>query len=621
MNIDILLFPILLPLIFAVMGLFLKSKKLINYWAVLGSAAVLYCAYVLFGIKQASLVLPWLGHGIDFDLKLYGFNAAILLWVNIFTFLVVLYSTIKMETSTRIKEYYLYVFLTVMFANGSVLADNFVLFLFFWGGLLITLYMLIMLGNLNSYKTALKSLILLGLCDFCLLLGVVLLWKISGSLKISAISLEAQGLAMISFLLIMIGAIGKAGAMPFHNWIPDAAIDAPVTVMAFLPASLEKLLGIYLLTRISLDVFHFQMNSPVSIVLMTVGAITIVFAVMMALIQKDFKRLLSYHAVSQVGYMILGIGTGTPLGIVGGIFHMLNHAIYKTGLFLSSGSVELAAGTTEMKKLGGLMKSMPVTGLCFSVCALSISGVWPFNGFVSKEMIFHGSYETGYLIFTIAAWVGAIFTFASFLKAGHSIFFGAKSTEIPEVKENSWPVLVPMIILSAFCILFGVYSILPLKLFILPALSGHPEVLAELTFTHNLSLLNPIALISMGCLVIAFGLHYLGVKKGQGKAYLASEPVHNLPIIKTIYNLAENRVFDFYEQGVKLIKLLSKVIYYTVDRPIDFVYERVVTVTGRIVIFILRVLHNGRFANYLSWSLAGLMALGYVMGTLIKKAG
>jgi len=125
----------------------------------------------------------------------------------------------------------------------------------------------------------------------------------------------------------------------------------------------------------------------------------------------------------------------------------------------------------------------------------------------------------------------------------------------------------------------------------------------------------------MGCLVIAFGLHYLGVKKGQGKAYLASEPVHNLPIIKTIYNLAENRVFDFYEQGVKLIKLLSKVIYYTVDRPIDFVYERVVTVTGRIVIFILRVLHNGRFANYLSWSLAGLMALGYVMGTLIKKAG
>ena len=204
---------------------------------------------------------------------------------------------------------------------------------------------------------------------------------------------------------MMIGAIGKAGSMPFHTWIPDAAIDAPVAVMAFIPAALEKLLGIYMLARICLDLFKLEVNSQFSLVLMTVGALTIVLAVFMALIQKDLKKLLSYHAVSQVGYMMLGIGTAVPIGIAGGIFHMINHAMYKSGLFLAAGSVEQQTGTTELKKLGGLARVMPLTALGFVVCAAAISGIWPLNGFVSKEMVFHGSYETGYTIFTIAAWL------------------------------------------------------------------------------------------------------------------------------------------------------------------------------------------------------------------------
>ncbi len=165
--------------------------------------------------------------------------------------------------------------------------------------------------------------------------------------------------------------------------------------------------------------------------MMTIGAVTIVLAVFMALIQKDFKKLLSFHAISQVGYMVLGIGTGIPIGIAGGLFHMINHAMYKCGLFLSAGSVEHRTGTTELKKLGGSGKEMPLTAFGFSVCALAISGVWPLNGFVSKEMVFHGAIETGYIVFAIAAWVGAIFTFASFLKAGHSVFFGERTKEVP----------------------------------------------------------------------------------------------------------------------------------------------------------------------------------------------
>jgi len=496
------------------------------------------------------------------------------------------------------------------FANGAVLANNFVVFMFFWGGLLLTLYGLITIGGPESYKTAQKSFILLGFCDFCLLLGIGLLWYATGKLSMSEISVKPEGILIASFILMVIGATGKAGAMPFHTWIPDAAKDAPVSVMAFLPASLEKLLGIYLLSRICLDFFRLEINSGLSIFLMTLGALTIVLAVAMALIQKNLKRLLSYHAISQVGYMILGIGTGTVFGIAGGIFHMLNHAIYKSGLFLSAGAIEHRAGTTDLSKLGGVARFMPVTVLSFSVCALAISGVWPFNGFVSKEMIFHGSYETGYLIFTIAAWLGAILTFASFLKAGHSLFAGKQGEEIAPVKEVPVTMYIPMLLMAFFCILFGVFSWIPLKLFIEPVIAGYaaPEEIAKLG-AHPLSLFNPIALISMGCLLVASGMHYYGWKKSGKIPSLASEPVHGLPVINTVYNWAENRVFDLYDLGIMALKIFAVTVYYSVDRLIDVIYTHVITFIGGLFTKFLRLLHNGYYANYLAWFITGLVVI------------
>ena len=456
MNPTSLLIPILLPAGLAIITFLIPAriKLLREIIAVLGSVIMLYFAFVFFALKHLEFTIPWAGMGIDFDLRLYHFSSFILLALSGFVFLITVYSTIKMAKSNRIREYYGYLFLTAAFANGAVLANNFVPMVFFWEGLLLTLYGLITIGridpstcavgtadrspesgsggNKDSHRTAVKAFIISGFCDFCMILGIGILWYLTGTLKMSQISIEPKGLAALSFILMMIGAIAKAGAMPFHTWIPDAAVDAPVSFMAFLPASIEKLLGIYLLARISLDFFKLQVNSPLCILLMIIGAATIVLAVFMALVQKDFKKLLSFHAISQVGYMILGIGTGIPIGIAGGIFHMINHAMYKCGLFLSSGSVEHRAGTTELKKLGGLKNEMPITALGFTVCALAISGVWPLNGFVSKEMVFHGALETGYTIFAIAAWVGAIFTFASFLKAGHSVFLGPRKQEIPK---------------------------------------------------------------------------------------------------------------------------------------------------------------------------------------------
>ncbi len=621
MNPQNLLIPILLPLLLALFSFLLPRgvKRLREVVSVLGAALFVYVAVAFFGAKETFLTLPWMGHGIDFELRLYGFSQFILIALSGFTFLITLYSTVKMAGDARIREYYGYLFLTSAMAAGAVLANNLVPLVFFWEGLLITLYALITIGGKGSHRTAVKAFLIGGFCDFSMILGIAILWSQTGTLRMTDISVVPQGLTAVSFYLMMIGAIGKAGSMPFHTWIPDAAIDAPVSVMAFIPAALEKLLGIYMLARICLDLFRLEVNSAPSLVLMTAGALTIVLAVFMALIQKDLKKLLSYHAVSQVGYMMLGIGTAVPIGIAGGIFHMINHAMYKSGLFLAAGSVEQQAGTTELKKLGGLAKAMPLTALGFLVCAAAISGIWPLNGFVSKEMIFHGSYETGYTIFTIAAWLGAILTFASFLKAGHSVFFGPRSLETAAVKESKSPITIPILILAGLCILFGVYNALPLKLFIQPILAGHVAPGEHIDFTaHALAVFNPIALISMGCLLIAFALHFFGFKRGGNKAYLASEPIHRLPVLHTIYDWAEARVFDFYEQGIAFIQVFSKFLFRFVDRPIDAFYEKAVVGVGRAATRALKVAHNGLYANYLAWTVGGLVIIVWAIGALLR---
>ncbi len=622
MSSTILLWPILFPAAMAVVLLLIPTRvKLVReILSVLSSGALLYLGFMLFSRKTLSLVSDWLGAGINFDLRLYHFSAFILLALSGFLFLICLYSAIKMQNHPRVREYYAYVFLAAAFSNGAVLANNFVLLVFFWEALLITTYALVTLGlKPTSHRTAVKSLIIGGFCDFAMILGIGLLWASTGSLTMDKIHVEPHGLTVAAFVLMMIGAIGKAGAMPFHTWIPDAALDAPVSFMAFMPASFEKLLGIYLLARITLDFFELKAGSGLSILLMIIGAATIVLAVFMALIQKDFKKLLSFHAVSQVGYMVLGVGTAIPIGIAGGIFHMINHAMYKCGLFLSSGSVEHRAGTTELKKLGGLAREMPWTAIGFSVCALAISGVWPLNGFVSKEMVFHGALETGYPIFAIAAWVGAIFTFASFLKAGHSVFFGPRSTEVPRTKESEAPIVLPILILAALCITFGVYNKLPLENFIQPILSGHVEAGEHLDFTsHALDLFNPIAGVSILCLIIALGIHFYGWNRGGKKAYLASEPIHNLPVLHKLYDLSEARFFDLYEQGVKFLQWLSRLLFKFIDRPIDFLYEKVVTAAGRTFTGLLQKAHNGQYANYLAWTVGGLVVVVWIILQLIK---
>ncbi len=530
------------------------------------------------------------------------------IFVGLFGILTIIYSISFMKGKRRLFQYYTYIVLTTIISIAAVLSNNLILFIVLWGILAIALFLLINFGERNAQEAAKKSLIIVGGSDAIMLLGIAIIWKLTHTFQMDAISISLNSaLAILAFVTLAIGAFAKAGAMPVHTWIPSSAEVAPVTVMAFLPASLDKLLGIYFLGRLSLDLFVLKMGSSMSIFLLIIGAVTIIAAVMMALIQHNLKKLLSYHAVSQVGYMVLGIGTANPIGIAGGLFHMLNHAIYKSCLFLCGGSVEHKTGTSDLYKLGGLARFMPITFVTCLIASLSISGVPPFNGFVSKWMIYQGIIELGksgdklWVIWLVAAMFGSALTLASFMKLIHATFLGQRSEEISgkPVSEVGFTMWLPMVILAGLCVIFGVFAYrIPLKLFIFPSLKG----IVPFSGIWSSSLATGLILIGIA---IGFVLYLIGNIKGLredepfvGGAEVAKhkemrvsgvefyETIKDMPILKRVYKKAEDKFFDIYDQSTKATLFFTK---------------------------ILKKIHNGILPSYLGWCLLGMIILIFVL--------
>jgi NADH-quinone oxidoreductase subunit L len=568
---------------------------------VLGFAGNLVINLCVYG-KELVFEKPFAGFMIDFSLKLYHFSGFILLSAAALSFLVVLYTTVFMKGKTGAKLFYACMLFTLALVNGAVLANNLAVMLFFWEGILATMFVLIMQGSRNAYKTSVKAVIIAGLTDLTMMLGIGMTGYLAKTLTMDQIRLPITGWGTLAFILLMVGAVSKAGSMPFHTWIPDAADNAPMPFLAFLPGTLEKLLGIYLLTRVCLDLFEFASGSPMSWLIMIMGAATVVFAVMMALVQKDFKRLLSYHAISQVGYMMLGIGTGLPIGIVGGIFHMLNHAVYKCCLFFTAGAVERQTGTTDLHNVGGLGKKMPVTFICFTVAAASIAGFPLTNGFFSKEMIFDAALETNVVLY-IAAAVGAFFTAVSFLKLGHAAFLGKPAKETGKVKEAPMLMLIPMIVLAVACLVLGFGKNFMINHVLQPILGETVEAGEHIGSETNWLLVG----ISVASLLLAALDHYLGYKR-TGAGLSSADHYHDAPVLKTVYGWAAKKYFDPYHLGGFLIRGYA-MLSLKINDGISWFYDvAVVRFVGWLSMLVKRA-HNGSQSRYVLWILTGTAAV------------
>lgn len=578
----------------------------IIYWSFISG---LICRLIPDRVKYVRETIAFLTTGIVFILSIYLFNTQIpspeiyyfvdkfstfvFLFVSFFALMVTVYSFSYMKGKEFLNRYYAYILWTLSASAGAVFSNHLILFAVFWGFLALTLYLLINLGGEKASLPAKKTFIIVGGIDSFLLLGIAMIYHLTGTFFISQLSIPIRsGLSIAAFLCLVSASFAKAGAMPLHTWIPEISESAPVSVLAFLPASIDKLLGIYFLVRICVDIFNF--NPGMWFILRLLGAITIVAAVFMALIQHNIKKLLSYHAVSQVGYMVLGIGTGNPIGIAGGIFHMLNNAIYKSGLFLSSGIVEEKTGTSEIEKLGGLAKFLPMTFFSFLIASLAISGVPPLNGFFSKWMVYQGLFEGAksggpeWAIWIIAAMIGSALTLASFMKLTHSIFLGHMK-KYEGIKEGPVSLIIPGFIIALICIIFGFGYNLVVEKFI----SGHGLNL----YTVN-TLIPSLSLIVIS-LVIGILIYFVvnSIKVKKAKTFVGGEElregmemsgaefyrtVEQSPVFSVLYKGAKNKIFDIYEVG-------KGIIFY---------------ISG-----ILRNLHTGILPNYVSWVILACLVL------------
>ena len=415
----------------------------------------------------------------EFNFEITRLNALSILFIALLGFVIALYSIRHIAKFDGKGYYHTLILWSLSAAIAAVTSMNWIPFLVFWEICTLTLFFMVRAGGVEAKAPAYRMLLLLASTDFLMALSVVFVVAQTHSLEITSIAGLNPYMVGLIFTFMLISALAKAGGIPFHTWIPDIAPSSPSTALALFPAAYDKLLGIFKLAIICHFLIAF--SPSYSTVVTIIGMLTMLLAVLMAMVQHDIKKLLSFHAVSQVGYMITGIGIGTSLAIAGGLFHMINHVLYKGCLFLTAGAVIYATGVKEVDRLGGLAKKMPVTFVSALIAALAISGVPPLNGFVSKWMIYQAAFQAATLNVVnapvnaaagIVAVLASALTLASFIKYIHSVFLGPLPKEFENVKEVPLTMKIPMLILAGLCLLFGLFPRIPLEYLVMPSLKN-----------------------------------------------------------------------------------------------------------------------------------------------------
>jgi len=360
--------------------------------------------------------------------------------------------------------------------NGVVLSgDLFNIFVFLEISV-ISSYALVAFGvEKNELEASFKYQVLGGLASFLILFGIGFIYWKTKTLNIADIK-EAFGSGydktyyLFVQILILSGFGLKAAIIPFHAWLPDAHSSAPSPISAMLSGVFIKAVGIYVILRLFFNMF--VVNEGMAILITTLGTLSMVIGVFLAIGQWDFKRLLAYHSISQMGYVILSVGIGlilisrgskpevAALAITGGIFHLINHAAFKGLLFLNAGAIEYSTGTRNLKEMGGLARSMPVTSATSFIASMSISGVPPFNGFFSKLIIIIAAVMAKFYILAALAVIVSIITLASFLKFQRYAFYNKSDVKTnQQIKEVPFPMVFSMVVLSIICVLLSLLAI------------------------------------------------------------------------------------------------------------------------------------------------------------------
>ncbi len=408
-----------------------------------------------------------LGKIVGIQLVVDGLTVFMLVVVNFIAFLVAVYSVNYMTRYTEKWQFYSLFLLMLAGMNGVLITgDMFNLFVFVEIASIAS-YALVAFGTgKRELEASFKYAVMGSIASLLILLGVIFLYSNTGTLNMADMTRILAGrdhpaLLYFVFALFLTGFGLKAALVPFHAWLPDAHPSAPAPISAMLSGVLIKALGVYVIARVFYNIFG--LTYELSLILMTLGAISMGVGALVALRQWDLKRLLAYSSISQVGFIMLGLGIGTPLAVLGALFHLFNHSMFKSLLFLDSGAIEYAAHTRDLKEMGGLAKKMPVTNCSTIIGAMSLAGVPPFAGFWSKLIIIVAAVQASHM--KLAAWavLMSIVTIAYVLKAVRFAFLGELKEKFANITEVPAFMRVSLIVLALVCLLGGLLLIPDLR--------------------------------------------------------------------------------------------------------------------------------------------------------------
>lgn len=352
--------------------------------------------------------------------------------------------------------------LVVIGMDGVVLVnDLFYLYVFLEITAVSTFILIAMKKDGPALEGSFKYLVLSAVAAVFILLGIALIFMFTGSLKFDDLEKFFSGIhgtipmpILTAAILILSGLFIKSGLVPFHGWIPDAYSSASSAVSVMVAGVETKISGVYSLLIVFTKVFN--RNPLIGHIIMIFGAVSIVVGALSAIGQDNFKAMLSFSSISQIGYIALGIGIGTPLAIFGAAFHFLNHAVFKSLLFINSAAVERKTGTLKFEKLGGLESRMPVTGITSIVGFLSTAGIPPLSGFWSKFIIITAAWQAGFHAYAVIGILSSILTLWYFLKLQRGVFFGELKEGLQQVSEAEAGFKISSILLSLITIVLGI---------------------------------------------------------------------------------------------------------------------------------------------------------------------
>ncbi len=355
--------------------------------------------------------------------------------------------------------------------SGVVLVkDIFTLYIFLEITALSSFVLIAFEKGQDAIEGSFKYLMLSAIATIMLLTSIALFFMVSGDTSFEsirhALRLADNNLTLFAIGLFICGLAIKGGLVPFHAWVPDAYGSAPAAVSVLLGGIVTKVAGIYTLIRVSLAVF--DIDPSTKSILLALGTISIIFGALAAIGQNNMKRMLAYSSISQVGYIIIGFGCGSFLGVAGAIFHIFNHSIFKSLLFVNSAAVETRLGTTDMDNMGGLSSRMPITGTTSVIGMLSAAGVPPFAGFWSKLMIIIALWQTGSKAYAFIAIIASVITLAYLLIMQRRVFFGKLSDENENIREARFGISAASIMLAAIIVGAGVFFPLVFNKFLVP---------------------------------------------------------------------------------------------------------------------------------------------------------